>query len=70
MEAKKKKIINKGICAPTNKISNILLKTKYGEKYPKTLSEEYAQNLNLQGPQNNLEHNQAYDNAIDLKVGV
>ncbi|CXI80005.1 conserved Plasmodium protein, unknown function [Plasmodium berghei] len=68
MEAKKKKIINKGICAPTNKISNILLKTKYGEKYPKTLSEEYAQNLNLQGPQNNLEHNQAYDNAIDLKL--
>ncbi|CDU19496.1 hypothetical protein YYC_00939 [Plasmodium yoelii 17X] len=68
MEAKKKKIINKGVCAPTNKISNILLKTKYAEKYPKTLLEEHAQNLNLQGLQNNLKHNQAYDNAIDLKL--
>ncbi|VTZ69777.1 conserved protein, unknown function [Plasmodium chabaudi chabaudi] len=68
MEAKKKKIINKGICGPTNKIPNILLKAKYAENYTKTLLEEYAKNLNLQGPKNNLEHNQARDNAIDLKL--
>ncbi|KEG03615.1 hypothetical protein YYE_01639 [Plasmodium vinckei vinckei] len=68
MEAKKKKIINKGISAPTSKTSNILLKAKYAENYTKTLLDEYTKNLNLQGPKNNLEYNQARDNAIDLKL--